>query len=103
MSLVNIGSVRSEVLRILDRNSVPAAGLELLSYKRDRMVAVIRLDDSRFLLRERGFVDQEIEVDRAGLARLLKTVIRREFPRSRKVRVLKFSDPEELERPRQKI
>jgi hypothetical protein len=103
MSLVNIGSVQTQVLRLLDRNTAVGTGLELLSYKRDRGLTIIRGDGNSFRVRERGFVEQEIEVDRAGLPRLLKTLIKREFPRSRKVRLYKFTGVDELERERQKI
>lgn len=102
MSLINIGSVRSQALRLLDRIE-PPGGIELLSYKRNRSVAIIHQHNGRYLVRERGYEDQEIVVDRDQLSRLLKTVIKREFPRSRKVRLFKFRNPAELDRPRQKI
>ena len=102
MSLVNIGSVRSQVLRLLDRIK-PPGGIELLSYKRNRSVAILCCQDGDYLVKEKGYAEQELAVDRDQLSRLLKTVIKREFPRSRKVRLIKFQDPAELDRIRQKI
>ena len=102
MSLVNIDSVRNQTLRLLDRIE-PPGGIELLSYKRNRSVAIICQHDGDYLVREKGYEEQEVAADRDQLPRLLKTLIKREFPRSRKVRLLKFQDPAELNRPRQKI
>ncbi|NOQ45394.1 MAG: hypothetical protein GQ559_01765 [Desulfobulbaceae bacterium] len=102
MSLVNIDSVRRQVLRILDKIE-PPGGVELLSYKRNRSVALVCQSPGEYLIREQGYVDQEILINRQDLARILKTMIKREFPRSRKVRLHKFDHPEELERARQKI
>lgn len=103
MSLVNIGSVQNTTLRILAKLS-PPEGVELLSYKRNRMVSVTVLQkEKEFLVHEKGYLEQELAVAQSELPRLLKTIIKREFPRSRKVRLVKFSHPDELQRPKQKI
>jgi len=102
MALVNIDSARQQVLRALARME-PPQGIELMSYKRNRTIAVVCRQDGGYLVRERGYVEQEMEVAEEGLSRLLKTLIRREFPRSRKVRLHRFAHPDELERPHQKI
>ncbi|WP_457572684.1 hypothetical protein [Desulfolithobacter sp.] len=102
MSLVNIDSLRTHVLRLLGRMR-PPGGIELMSYKRNRTIALICQENGRVVVRERGYVEQELEVAPDDLPRLLKTLIKREFPRSRKVRVHKFADPVELERIHQKI
>lgn len=102
MSLVNIDSVRSQVLRLLNRIE-PPGGVELLSYKRNRSVAIVCCHDGDYLVREKGYAEQELVVGREQLSRLLKIVIKREFPRSRKVRLFKFQDPAALDRPRRKI
>ncbi len=95
MALISIESLRPHVLRLLAKVD-PPAGVELLSFKRDRRVAVFRLPEERYLLVEQGFTRQECSVDASGLSRLLKATIKREFPRSHKVRVFKISSPEEL-------
>lgn len=102
MSLLNIDTARREVLQFLASVEAPG-GIEILSYKRNRGIAVLCRSPNRFLVREQGYVDQEKEVDGEGLARVLKTMIKREFPRSRKVRLIRISHPDELDRPRQKI
>lgn len=83
--------------------TAPPGGVALFSYKRNRSVAVIRQDEETFLIKEHGYIVQEVVSRTDGLSRLLKEMIKREFPRSRKVRLVKFGDPDELENPRQKI
>ena len=102
MSLVNIGTVQRQVLQMLAKIEAPA-GVELSSYKRNRSIAITLLPGGHFSVRENGYVDQELEVAEADLAKLLKTMIKREFPRSRKVRIHKFSHPDELDRQRKTL
>lgn len=102
MSLVNIDSLQRQVLHILSRTEAPA-GVELSSYKRNRSISIAVLSENKVTVREKGYVEQELNVDLKELSRLLKTMIKREFPRSRKVRVHKFSDPSELNRPRKTL
>jgi len=95
MALVNIDSLHRQVLQVLGRTE-PPAGVELLSYKRNRSVAVIVLPGGRAIVRERGYQEQEMTVAGDELPKILKTMIKREFPRSRKVRLHKFAHPDEL-------
>jgi len=95
VSLVNKDTLVRQVLQIL-RKIEPPAGIELFSYKRDRKVAVFLLPDQQACILEQGFEEQELTLPVAELPKILKTMIKREFPRSRKVRVYRFSDPEEL-------
>lgn len=83
--------------------TTPPGGVALFSYKRNRSVALIRQDEEIFLIKENGYIVQEVVSRTDGLSRLLKEMIKREFPRSRKVRLVKFKDPAELENPRRKI
>ncbi len=99
MSLVNIDSLLKQVLRLVKKID-PPAGIELLSYKRNRSVSVAFFSSQEVKIRERGYVEQDLIIHSDELARTLKTLIKREFPRSRKVRIHKFADPEELDRHR---
>jgi hypothetical protein len=78
-------------------------GIELLSYKRNRSIAIIKKGATLVEVREDGYVRQVLELTPEQLGKELKTMIKREFPRSRKIRVFKFADPQELARERQKI
>jgi len=99
MALIPINTVHRQVLQLLNKIT-PPGGVELLSYKRDRSIAMIRMENERYRIIERGFEDQESLVDSAHLSRVLKTMIKREFPRSRRVRLIRFSSPQELQRQR---
>jgi hypothetical protein len=102
MALVNIDSVLRNLLQKL-KKLTPPQGIELLSYKRNRSVAVLLLENDTFLVRERGYRQEEYVVDQAGLQKHLKSLIKYEFPRSRKVRIYQVDDPRQLEKSLKKL
>ena len=102
MALVNIETVLTDTQRLL-KKIPPPGGILLLSYKRNRGIAIIKRSAALVEVREDGYAELRLELTPEKLARELGTMIRREFPRSRKIRLIKFSDPEELDRERQKI
>ncbi|WP_419786901.1 hypothetical protein [Pseudodesulfovibrio sp.] len=61
--------------------------LVLLTYKRDRSVTVSRLTEQRYRITENGFEKNIQETGPAGLKGRLKSLLKREFPRSNKIRV----------------
>ena len=64
----------------------PGCGVVVKTYKGDRSVSVLRLGEDDFLVRERGFVQAEYHhVDMQSLKKLLRTLDKREFPRSNKL------------------
>ncbi len=102
MALVNIDTVFHEIKRIL-RRSNEKGGVEILSYKRNRTVAIIKEENGRVTVREKGYQENEWVFTEEELPRKLKSIFKREFPRSRKLRLFKFSDPKQLGRIHQKI
>ena len=102
MALVNIDSVIRSLMQRLERLK-PPEGIELLSYKRNRSIAVLLLPDNNFLVRERGYRDSEQVIDKAGLQKHLKSLIKYEFTRSRKIRLYQIDNPMDLEKPRKKL
>ena len=102
MALVNIDSVLRSLLQKLEKMT-PPQGIELLSYKRNRSIAVMLLDDGKILVRERGYRDEEKVVEKRLLSKHLKSLIKYEFPRSRKVRMYHLGSPQELEKNRKKL
>ncbi|MEN8198652.1 MAG: hypothetical protein ABFR63_01135 [Thermodesulfobacteriota bacterium] len=102
MAFINIATVISESIRTL-KKIAPPGGIELLSYKRNRGIAVIKKDQDLLEIREYGYEERKFSIHPDQLAKELKSMVKREFPRSRKVRLIKFSDPAELDRLRQKI
>ena len=101
MALVNIDSVLRNLLQKLEKLHPPQS-IELLSYKRNRSIAVLLLDDGKILVRERGYRDAEQVVEKSLLPRHLK-LIKYEFPRSRKVRIYQVDNPLELEKVLKKL
>jgi hypothetical protein len=102
MALVNIDSVIRSLMQRLERLK-PPEGIELLSYKRNRSIAVLLLPDNNFLVRERGYREAEQVIDKAGLQKHLKSLIKYEFPRSRKIRLYQIDNPMDLEKTRKKL
>lgn len=102
MALVNIDSVIRTLLPKLEKLS-PPQGIELLSYKRNRSIAVLLLGDNTFLVRERGYREAEQVVEKNGLQKHLKSLIKYEFPRSRKIRLYQINTPKDLEKSWKKL
>ena len=102
MALVNVDSVLRTLLQRLAKLQ-PPQGVELLSYKRNRAIAVLLLEGGRFLVRERGYREEERLVSGEELQKHLKALIKYEFPRSRKIRMYQLESPAELEKERKKL
>lgn len=62
-------------------------GIDLRTYKRDRSVVITRMDEDAFAVEEDGFEKQRFETDLKGMKKLLGKLLKREFPRSNKIRV----------------
>lgn len=102
MALINLDTVYQETIRHM-KNCDLNNGVELMSYKRNRTIAITRIGNDSFFLTEKGYIEEEIELDMNSLQKHLKKAMKREFPRSRKVRLFKFDNPEQLTRHHQKI
>ncbi|WP_163336580.1 hypothetical protein [Desulfopila sp. IMCC35008] len=102
MALINLDSALQEALRIITTRPI-GSGIELMSYKRNRSVALIRTSNNRVIMKEKGYVERNSDLELTSLKKTLKTAISREFPRSRKIRFHRFNDVAELERIHQKI
>jgi hypothetical protein len=62
-------------------------GLDLRTYKRDRSILITREADDRFTVIQDGFGKDRLDTSTAKLPRLLKKLLKKEFPRSNKVRL----------------
>lgn len=102
MALINIDNIVQDVQRML-KSTDANAGLEIMSYKRNRAISITRVDDNNFIVIENGYIHEENSISNDQLGKHLKKLVKREFPRSRKVRIFKFTDPEQLQRHHQKI
>ncbi|SFR10517.1 hypothetical protein [Desulfoscipio geothermicus] len=61
--------------------------LDIRSYKRNRTVLLIKEEDDLFLVIEDGFFREEFRVNLAKLKKLFKVILKKEFPRSHKIRI----------------
>lgn len=61
--------------------------LEIRTYKRNRSVLFIKVSADVFRIREQGYVSETFDIHRGKLKKTLKSLLKREFPRSSKVRV----------------
>jgi hypothetical protein len=66
-------------------------GLELLTYKRDRAVIIRRSGPEAFCVIQNGFEQARYKESAKGLRPLLKRLLKKEFPRSNKVRLRALS------------
>ncbi len=92
MALVNIESAIKQVLQIVKKLD-PPQGVEILTYKRNRGITIIKIDEDTLSVQERGYEESLFQVAMADLGKQLKTIAKREFPRSRKVRVYQLNSP----------
>jgi len=95
MALIPLAMARRQAVRHAQKMCPPQI-LALLTYKRDRGVVIHCLAENAYKVCEYGFVHDTIVVSEERLGKLLKTIIKREFPRSHKVRLLKLASPGEL-------
>ncbi|WP_303905207.1 hypothetical protein [Thiohalomonas denitrificans] len=80
---------RNAIAEVMRRAAVLPLGhaLEVRSYKRDRGFMLVREGEADYRLIEEGFEQARVCVRCEDLKRLLKTVVKREFPRSNKLRI----------------
>ena len=102
MALINIDTAIKKSLQMLSKLSAPQ-GVEILTYKRNRGISILKQEDDLLTVRERGYEENEYAVSFAELPKLLKSISKREFPRSRKVRIYQLSGPEEEGQDRKKL
>ena len=84
--LIDRATAASYVMRRLAKMNV-GDSLELLTWKKDRSLMLVKKGEDEFVVFERGFVDEEYRVGLGKLKKSLKMLLKREFPRSHKIRV----------------
>ena len=61
--------------------------LDLRTYKRNRSVIIVKMDRDNLLVIENGYFKERFKIKAEKLKKLLKTLLKKEFPRSRKIRL----------------
>jgi len=72
--------------------------LVLTPYKRNRSVLFEKIAIDKFLVKEDGFYKEESYISIKNLTRVLKKLLKKEFPRSHKIRVYFLSKEESKKR-----
>ncbi len=89
--MIDKDSAIETVMRKLKKIQI-GYGLDLRTYKRDRSVVIVRSAEDSFTVIEDGFFKENFSVDFKGLKKLLKKLVKVEFPRSNKIRVYDVGD-----------
>jgi len=69
------------------RNLPTGHYLDLRTYKRNRSVIIAKMGEDDLLIIEDGYFTERFRLKPAKLKKALKTILRKEFPRSRKIRL----------------
>ena len=93
--MIEKGNVIAVIMTRLKRLPV-GEHLDVRSYKRDRSIVIIRQQEDTLRIIERGFHEEEFTVQTAQLKKLLRTIVKREFPRSNKLRIYDLGPYEEF-------
>ena len=73
--------------------------IDLKTYKRNRTVIIVKIDEKKLLVIEDGYFKDRFLIKSDKLKKLLKILLKKEFPRSKKIRLYvmgKFVDEEAL-------
>jgi hypothetical protein len=89
--MVDIKTIIPVVVKKIEKCGVGGI-VDLKTYKRDRGVTVIKLAEDQIKIVEDGFEKDEFIIPAAKLKKTLKSLIKKEFPRSNKVRLAVKSD-----------
>lgn len=93
MALINVGAVPDHIMTLLGKN---IHGVELLTYKRNRGISITKDQKCLLHVREWGYHDEEWVIEQSSLSKRLKILLKREFPRSRKVRLYQLKSPDDF-------
>jgi hypothetical protein len=61
--------------------------IDLKTYKRNRTVIIVKIDEKKLLVIEDGYFKDRFLIKSDKLKKLLKTLLKKEFPRSKKIRL----------------
>lgn len=78
--------------------------IDLRTYKRNRSVVIKRIGDDEYDVVEKGFHEDRFQVSHGKMKKLLKTLLKKEFPRSTKIRLYDLGEADaDLHIQRKKI
>lgn len=77
--------------------------LDLRTYKRNRSVIIVKQGKEDVLVIENGYFQERFKLKQEKLRKLLKTLLRKEFPRSNKIRLYIMGEFKEDEAQNMKL
>ena len=99
--MIDKTNIITTLLERLDKMPV-GHHLDVRPYKRNRSVMIVRKSEALYEIIEEGFFSERFSVEASKLKKTLGNVIRKEFPRSRKIRVYAMGAYKEEETGRAK-
>ena len=84
--MIDLNNAISIVRQKLEKLEVGGV-IELQTYKRDRGATIIKIEDGSVRIIERGYENREFQIPESRLKKVLKIILKKEFPRSKKVRL----------------
>jgi hypothetical protein len=66
--------------------------LDIRTYKRNRYVLLIKISPESFKIIEEGFYKKEYQAEFKNLRKILKKLLKLEFPRSHKIRIYNMGE-----------
>ena len=61
--------------------------IDIRTYKRNRYLLIIKLDNNTIRIIENGYSQMEYKIEKDKFHKLMKMLIKKEFPRSNKIRL----------------
>lgn len=95
--MINCDDFVAAVIRQM-KSAQPGQGLEVLTFKGDRSITITKTAPDTYLVTEKGFTAAQYpDLSLEKLKKVLKTLEKREFPRSNKLRTRKIDSGETLD------
>lgn len=91
---------------IIERlKKLPIGNLDLRTYKRNRSIIIVKKSEDDLLIIEDGYCKERFHIKSDKLKKLLTALLRKEFPRSHKIRLYSMGRfiGEEAEKIKRKI
>ena len=97
--MIDKATALESVLRKLKKLPVGHC-IDLRTYKRNRSLLIIHIKNGDFVVHEDGYETLTHEAGLKSMRKLLKTLFKREFPRSNKIRMYELGEFDESMRER---
>lgn len=78
------------------------SAIDLRTYKRNRSVLIRRVGEDDYEVEQNGYEQNSFAVDGSKMKKLLKTLLKKEFPRSTKIRLYNLDAAEAMEHKQRK-